>query len=214
MSVLRKGRTNQVYYFCRAHYRPWLQNTCTFNRFVPGTWDDEIWGEICTIMSTDAWLEEQLSAELSHSGDLEKLIRIEQLKVSQAKLRVSKVQEGWEKGFYTPEEMQAKVVEHRQAVAQAEAEIARLEKQMASKGLGALEAELLRQELKALRDRNLMESAFEEKVDLIAKLGIKVLPSEDLKSRKILCRLNLNKINGEKEQSGFAKVMFGSAYRI
>ncbi len=110
--------------------------------------------------------------------------------------------------------MQPKVVEHRQAVAQAEAEIARLEKQMASKGLGALEAELLRQELKALRDQNLMESAFEEKVDLIAKLGIKVLPSEDLKSRKILCRLNLTKINDEREQAGFAEVMFGSAYRI
>ena len=214
MSVLRKRGTDQVYYFCRAHYRPWLQNTCTFNRFVPGIWDDEIWGEICTIMSTDAWLEQQLSTELSHSGDLEKLIRIEQLKVSQAKLRVRKVQEGWERGFYAPEEMQAKLAEHRQAVARAEAEIARLQKQMASKGLSTLEAELLRQELKALRDRNLMDSAYEEKADLVAKLGIKVLPSEDLKSRKILCRLNLTKVNDEKEQSGFAKVMLGSAYRI
>jgi len=214
MSVLRKRGTDQVYYFCRAHYRPWLQNTCTFNRFVPGTWDDEIWGEICTIMGTDTWLEQQFSVELSHSADLEKLVRIEQLKVSQMKLRVSKVQEGWEKGFYAAEEVQAKLAEHRQAVARAEAEIARLQKQMASKGLSPLEAELLRQELKALRDRNLMESAYEEKVDLVAKLGIKVLPSEDLKSRKILCRLNLTKVNDEKEQSGFAKVMLGSAYRI
>jgi hypothetical protein len=214
MSVLRKRGTDQVYYFCRAHYRPWLRNPCTFNRFVPGTWDDEIWGEICAIMGTDTWLEQQFSAELSYSADLEKLVRIEQLKVSQAKLRVSKVQEGWEKGFYTPEEMQAKLAEHRQAVARAETEIARLQKQIASKGLGALETELLRQELKALRDRNLMESAFEEKLDLIAKLGIKVLPSEDLKSRKILCRLNLAKMNDEKEQSGFAKVMLGRPYRI
>jgi hypothetical protein len=203
-----------VYYFCRAHYRPWLQNTCTFNRFVPGTWDDEIWGEICAIMGTDAWLEQQLSTELSHSADLEKLIRIEQLKVSQVKLRVSKVQDGWEKGFYTPKEAQAKLAEYRETITRAEAEIARLQKQMASKGLSTLEAELLRQELKALRDRNLMESAFEEKADLVAKLGIKVLPSEDLKSRKILCRLNLTKANDEKEQSGFAKVMLGSAYRI
>jgi len=214
MSVLRKRGTDQVYYFCRAHYRPWLQNTCTFNRFIPGTWDDEIWGEICTIMSTDAWLEQQLSAELSHSADLEKLIRVEQLKISQVKLRVSKVQEGWEKGFYAAEEVQAKLTEHRQAIARAEAEIARLQKQMASKGLSALEAELLRQELKALRDRNLMESAFEEKADLVAKLGIKVLPSEDLKSRKVLCRLNLTKVNDEKEQISFAKVMLGRPYRI
>ena len=214
MSVLRKRGTDQVYYYCRAHYRPWLQNVCTFNRFVPGTWDDEIWGELCTIMSSDAWLEQQLAVELSHSADLEKLVRIEQLRMSQAKLRVNKVQEGWEKGFYTPEEVQVKLAEHRQAVARAEDEIERLQKQMAEKGLSALEAELLRQELRALRDRNLMESPFEEKADLVAKLGIKVLPSEDLKSRKILCRLNLTRVNGEKEQSGFAKVMFGRSYRI
>jgi len=214
MSVLRKRGTDQVYYYCRAHYRPWLQNACTFNRFVPGTWDYEIWDEICTIMGTDAWLEQQLSTELSHSADLEKLVRIEQLRMSQAKLRVSKVQEGWEKGFYTPEEAQAKLAEHRQAIARAEAEIARLQKQIVSRGLSPLEAELLRQELKALRDRNLMESPYEEKADLVAKLGIKVLPSEDLKSRKILCRLNLTKVNDEKEQSGFAKVMLGRPYSI
>jgi hypothetical protein len=214
MSVLRKRGTDQVYYYCRAHYRPWLQNACTFNRFVPGTWDYEIWDEICTIMGTDAWLEQQLSTELSHSADLEKLVRIEQLKISQVKLRVSKVQEGWEKGFYTPEEAQAKLAEHRQAIARAEAEIARLQKQIVSRGLSPLEAELLRQELKALRDRNLIASPYEEKADLVAKLGIKVLPSEDLKSRKILCRLNLTKVNDEKEQSGFAKVMLGRPYRV
>jgi hypothetical protein len=214
MSVLRKKGSDQVYYYCRAHYRPWLQNTCTFNRFVPGTWDDEIWEEICTIMSSDAWLEQQLAMEFSHSADLEKLIRMEQLKISQAKLRVSKMQEGWEKGFYTPEEVQTKLTEHRQAIARAESEIERLHKQMANRGLSAIEAELLRQELKALRDRNLMKSTFEERTDLIAKLGIKVLPSEDLKSRKIFCRLNLAKVNDEREQTGFAKVMFGSAYRI
>jgi hypothetical protein len=40
------------------------------------------------------------------------------------------------------------------------------------------------------------------------------LPSEDLKSRKIFYRLILARINDEKEQAGFAKVVFGSAYRI
>lgn len=214
MSVLRKRGTEHVYYYCRAHYRPWLQNACTFNRFVPGTWDDEIWGEICAIMSSDAWLEQQLAVELSHSADLEKLIRMEQLKMSQARIRVNKVQEGWEKGFYTPEEVQAKLAEHRQAVARAEAEIERLEKQMTNKGLNTLEVELLRRELKAIRDRNLTQSPFEEQADLVAKLGIKVLPAEDLKSRKVLCRLNLTNAADEKEQSGFAKVMFGSAYGI
>jgi len=129
MSVLRKNGSDQVYYYCRAHYCPWLRDPCNYSRFVPGTWDDEIWEEICAMLSNDAWLEQQLVAELSQSADLEKLLRIEQFKISQAKLRVSKVQEGWEKGFYTPEEVQTKLAEHREAIARAESEIARLRDQ-------------------------------------------------------------------------------------
>ena len=60
-------------------------------------------------------------------------------------------------------------------------------------------------------DRNLRKSTFEERADLVAKLGIKTLPSEDLKSRKISCRLNIVQENEEREQSGFAKVTFGGA---
>jgi hypothetical protein len=134
---------------------------------------------------------------------------LEQLKISQAKLRVSKVQEGWEKGFYTSEEVQAKLAEHREAIVRAELEVGRLRVQTADRSLSVVEAQMLRHELKALRDRNLQESTFEERADLIAKLGIKVLPSEDLKSRKISCRLNLAEVKEEREQAGSAKVTFG-----
>ena len=41
------------------------------------------------------------------------------------------------------------------------------------------------QELKVLGDRNLEGATFEEKLDIIAKLGIKVYPSEDLKSVRL-----------------------------
>jgi len=47
---------------------------------------------------------------------------------------------------------------------------------------------------------------------LVAKLGLKVLRWEDLKSRKICCRLNLVEVSRERERSGFAKVMFGGRY--
>jgi DNA invertase Pin-like site-specific DNA recombinase len=214
MSVLRKKGSDQVYYYCRAHYCSWLKDPCTYSRFVPGTWDDEIWEEISTMLSSDAWLEQQLTTELSQSTDLEKLVKLEQLKISQAKLRISKVQEGWEKGFYTPEEVQTKLTEHREVIARAESGISRLRKQMSNRGINIFEAEVLRQELKELRDRNLMQSTFDERVDLVAKLGIKILPSEDLKSRKISCRLNLVKENEEREQAGFAKVTFGGAEGI
>jgi hypothetical protein len=90
-------------------------------------------------------------------------------------------------------------------------EIGRLRNQVANRSLSSFEAELLRQELKALRDRNLQESTFEERADLVAKLGIKIAPSEDLKSRKIFCRLNLAEVNEKREQAGFAKVTFGGA---
>jgi len=58
------------------------------------------------------------------------------------------------------------------------------------------------------------ESTFEERADLVAKLGIKILPSEDLKSRIIQCRLNLGQVNKEREQEGLAKVTFGGAKGI
>jgi hypothetical protein len=93
MSVLRKKDSNQVYHYCRAHYCSWLKDPCTYSRFVPGTWDDEIWEEICTMLSSDVWLEQQLTTELSQSTDLEKIVKLEQLKISHAKLRISKVQE-------------------------------------------------------------------------------------------------------------------------
>lgn len=68
--------------------------------------------------------------------------------------------------------------------------------------------------MKALRERNLREASFEEKADLVVILGIKVYPSEDLKSRRIACQLNLSQIAGESEPGDFAKVVFGEPNRI
>jgi hypothetical protein len=57
-----------------------------------------------------------------------------------------------------------------------------------SNSLGAIEAEAIRQKLTAFPDKNLLRATFEEGADLVARLGMKILPSEDLKSRKISCR--------------------------
>ena len=211
MSVLQKRGSDQVYYYCRAHYCLWLKDPCTYNRFVPGTWDDEIWEEIAAMLSNDTWLEQQLTSESSKSEDIEKLIRLEQVKINQAKIRIGKVQEGWEKGFYTPDEVRTRIAEHQGTIARAEAELKKLRDQMTNKDLSTVEVELLREQFRSLRDRNLRQAAFEEKVDLVAKLGLKILPTEDLKSRKIYCRLNLAQVNKEREQHGSAKVTFGGA---
>jgi hypothetical protein len=42
-------------------------------------------------------------------------------------------------------------------------------------------------------------------------LGIKVYPAEDLKSRRIVCRLNPRQEAGGVEQTDFTKVILGQA---
>jgi hypothetical protein len=37
----------------RAHYYPRIINTCNYNRFVAGTWDEEIWEEISVLLRND-----------------------------------------------------------------------------------------------------------------------------------------------------------------
>jgi len=30
----------------------------TYNRFVPGTWDEDIWEEVAAMLSNDTWLDQ------------------------------------------------------------------------------------------------------------------------------------------------------------
>ncbi len=73
--------------------------------------------------------------------------------------------------------------------------------------------ERLRLELKNLQDRNMAEASFEEQLDFVAGLGIKVYPSEDLKSRRIKCGMDIRGIQKTGEQDGFVKVVYGRPCR-
>ena len=57
---------------------------------------------------------------------------------------------------------------------------------LASANLDAMVAEL-----NALRTKNLDEANFNEKQEVVARLGIKLYPSEDLESLRVKCQLNL-----------------------
>ena len=46
--------------------------------------------------------------------------------------------------------------------------------------------------MRVLRDRNLDDARFQERADIIARLGIQIYPSEDLKSMRVNCRISLN----------------------
>jgi hypothetical protein len=59
----------------------------------------------------------------------------------------------------------------------------------------------LREELKSLRDRNLDETAFEEKLEIICWLSIKVYPSEDLRPMRVACQLRLYRVQSDTESA-------------
>ena len=58
-----------------------------------------------------------------------------------------------------------------------------------------------------------LERGFEERLNLVAGLNIKVYPSEGLKSRRIKCGMNIRDIQKTGEQDGFAKVVYGRPCR-
>jgi hypothetical protein len=111
--------------------------------------------------------------------------------------KVRKVQEGFEGGIYSLDEARKRIADHHAAIAKAEGEIQRLQKSMRASTYGRADIEAMRDELGALRDRNLDEAAFEEKLDIVSKLGVKVYPSEDLASMRVSCQLNLEQVQTE-----------------
>jgi hypothetical protein len=56
-----------------------------------------------------------------------------------------------------------------------------------------------------------MIARIEIEAELIARLGVKVIPSEDLKTHRICCRLNLDNDLKKGCEKGLTKVTFGGA---
>lgn len=223
MIVRRGGRQQRVYYHCSAYFRKWLTPPCSYRTFIPGTWDDFIWYDVCRLLSDDAWIERQLASQTSQNDSAEKLIRLQQFKISQAASKIVRVQDGFEAGIYTAVEAKERITGHQATVAKAKEEISRIEQESSFAGNSADSLVTVQGELKALRDRNLDEATFEDKLDVIAKLGLKVHPSEDLKSIQVSCQLDLPRVwpkgtevvqyksEDEREsQSECGIVMFGS----
>ena len=212
MAVMRR-RNSRIYYYCRERYSKWLKDPCPYSSFVPGTWDNEIWQEICEMLKNDLWIEQQLAVEIDSSGEVEKLIRFQEHKMNAFQGKIRKVEEGFEGGLYTLEEAKLRKQRSIDAIKATQVDIGALKMQI-GKNFTSDGVESLRIELKNLQDRNMAEASFEERLDLVARLGIKVYPSEDLKSRRIKCGMNIRDIQKTREQDGFAKVVYGSAYRI
>ena len=134
---------------------------------------------------------------------------MEEDKIKQAKQRLIRIQDGWEKGVYTEAEAGVKVKELRQIIANTEQEIENIDTMYMRKNFNL---DSLRQELLSLRSQNLEEASFEEKAELIARLGVKVIPGEDLKTRRICCRLNMDNVLKKGGENGLTKVTFGGPF--
>jgi hypothetical protein len=190
MVVRRDGKRNVIYYHCSRHYRPWDNQACSYRRFVPGAWDEAVWDFVFALLVDNSWIEEQLAAEQKDSAASAKLLDMERGKITQIKAKIVKVQEGFEAGVYSIEEAKMRIGSYQNAMTRAGKEIERLS-QPASTGLNTADINTLRQELRALAEKNLEGATFEEKQDIISKLDVKIYPSEDLKTMRVRCGVNL-----------------------
>ena len=175
MVVRRNGRQNRVYYHCSRYFRPWA--------------DELVWEDLCSILRDDAWVNRQLVNEQSKSDDGAKLLSLVQSRKLRATARIRKVQEGYESGVYTGEEAKRRIADLRAAALKAEEEIGRLQLRAASGSIESTNAEAMKYELQRLLDRNLDEAGFQERLEVITRLGVTIRPAEDLKSIKVECQL-------------------------
>ena len=102
--------------------------------------------------------------------------------------KLIRIQDGWEKGVYTEADAGVRAKDLRQIIANTEQEIENINAMYMRENFNL---DSLRQELLSLRSQNLNEASFEEKAELIARLGVEVIPTEDLKTRRICCRLSM-----------------------
>jgi len=111
--------------------------------------------------------------------------------MERAQAKIRRIQDGYEVDppLYTAEEAEERIRMHRNTIARAQAEVERLQQFAQQQALGQASKEEVRRILETLRDANLENATFAEKQDLIAKLGIKVYPSEDGKVVRITSTL-------------------------
>jgi hypothetical protein len=137
-----------------------------------------------------------LSGIEKENHDADKLVKLEQQKILQTKNKITKVREGFEGGLYNLEEAKSKLNGNLDTIKKAEHEIERLSRLTGSKN-PRVDVDGLKKELEKLAQVNLDKATFAEKQNIISKLGIKVYPSEDLKTMKIRCSLDFVNDNNQ-----------------
>ena len=194
MVVRRDGRQKGVYYHCTSYFRPWAKVRCSYHRFIPAKiWDEVVWNDICSFLRDDRWVRQQLASQQSQDSNIDKLLRLQKFRIKGTETKIERVREGFEADppLYNLAEAQRRTAIHQETISKAQAEIKRLQEFMKpiAKGVGIRD---LQGALQELRDKNLDDASFDNKLELISRLSIKVYPAEDLKTMKVLCEVDLS----------------------
>ena len=177
-----------MHYYCSKYQKIGASEPCSYRKFIPtNRWDGLIWEDVRKLLEDDTWLEEELTSVQVQSANADKLIGLQESRISRANIR--KVQEGFESEIYTPEDAKSRIAQHQREAASVEEEAARLRREVAGPAMDSNRIKALRAELKALRDSNLDQATFGEKLELVTRLGIRVFPVEDLTSMRVKCSL-------------------------
>ncbi|MBM4461940.1 MAG: hypothetical protein FJ012_01215, partial [Chloroflexi bacterium] len=210
MVVRREGGSKKIFYHCARHYRTWSGKACGFRKFISARWDEYIWDCVYALLSDDSWVEQQLAVEKDDGEAATRLIEVEQRKIAQLQAKITRVQAGYEEGVYDAAEAKNRINVCQKAIAVAEEEVTRLQRQAGTWGLNGSGIDAIRAQLESLRHRNLESAGFDEKLQLLGVLDIRVYPSEDLKTVRIKSGLGFaaHELTSGSEQNHCGKVIF------
>ena len=184
MSIYQDSNHHKLtYYICASRSQGWKKQRCRIHSLRIDRIDNAVWDCLYALLKQPEWVYQELSKQETGENieELRKRIRVEQHKVERIQYKIGRIQEGYEADppVYTTNEVKEKIGAYRDLISRAEAEKHRLQDFMEQKAINRQTKEEALQILESLRDTNLDNASFDEKRDLIAKLGIKVYPSED-----------------------------------
>ena len=107
-------------------------------------------------------------------------------------------------------EAEENIQAYRNLISQVEKEVYRLQKIMAQQALNKKTKEEMCRVLDTIRDINLKNVSFNDKQNLIAKLGIKVYPSEDWCNIKVTTAIDLASLDGDRASALCYKINIAS----
>jgi len=195
LSVYRDSKHRHLtYYICATRSQGWKQRRCRIHS-PRVDWLDRLgWDCVSALLAQPKLIEEQLRRQDAEEevAELTRRMRLEQRKKDQVQVKIRRVQDGYEADppVYTAQEAEEKIGVYRDMIARAEAELQRLQGLTKQQTIAKGTAEAARRILEELRDINLDTATFAERQDLIAKLGIKVYPSDEGKVVRIACNVH------------------------